>query len=109
MLRTVTLPVRMTYGVGRVSARAGYSAGRRSARAGYRATRLLGIKRMLVFGTGVAVGLLIAPTTGVELRERLRRKWEEYREPLPEAELAEQAAMAEEERLLTGTRGNGVT
>jgi hypothetical protein len=89
MLRTVTLPVRLTYGVGRVSARAGYSAGRRSARATYRATRLLGLKRMLVFGVGVGVGLLIAPVPGVEMRERLRRRWEEYREPMPEAELAE--------------------
>jgi hypothetical protein len=108
MFRTVTLPVRMTYGVGRVSARAGYSAGRRSARATYRATRLLGIKRMIVFGLGVGVGLLIAPVPGVEMRERLRRKWEEYREPLPEAELAEQARQDERNLAMT-PGGNGLT
>lgn len=108
MFRTVTLPVRMTYGVGRMSARTGYAAGRRSARATYRATRLLGIKRMIVFGVGVGVGLLIAPVPGVEMRERLRRKWEELREPLPEAELAEQARQ-EENALAMSPGGNGLS
>jgi hypothetical protein len=106
MFRTVTLPVRMTYGVGRMSARAGYSAGRRSARATYRATRLLGIRRMFVFGLGIGIGLLIAPATGAETRERLRRKWDELREPLPEAELAGQAQ--EEQQLAMSPGGNGL-
>jgi osmotically-inducible protein OsmY len=89
MLRTVTFPARATYGVGRVSARAGYAAGRRSARTAYRATRLLGLRRMFVFGTGVAVGLLWAPTTGAEMREKLRRAWEERRGPTTDIDLAD--------------------
>lgn len=89
MLRTVTFPVRVTYGVGRMSARAGYSAGRRSARTAYRATRLLGLKRMVVFGVGVGVGLLIAPQTGPETREKLRQWWAQRQGPATDGELAD--------------------
>ena len=39
---------------------------------GYKAGRLLGVRRMTYLGIGVAIGLLVAPTTGRELRERLR-------------------------------------
>ena len=89
MLRTVTFPVRMTYGVGRLSARTGYAAGRRSARTAYRATRLLGLKRMLVLGTGIGIGLLVAPQTGAETREKLRQWWDARQGPTTDAELAD--------------------
>jgi BON domain-containing protein len=89
MIRTVTFPVRVTYGVGRVSVRAGYAAGRRSARTAYRATRLLGFKRMLVFGAGIGIGLMVAPRAGVETRERLRQWWDDRRGPATDADLAE--------------------
>jgi hypothetical protein len=79
MLRMVLLPLRLTLGVGRMSARAGYTTGKLTARTGYRATRRVGLGRVLAFGAGVGVGLLIAPAPGHELRERLRRRWEELR------------------------------
>ena len=42
-------------------------------KAGYRTGRLLGYRRLLLFGTGVGVGLLIAPMTGRELRVRIQQ------------------------------------
>lgn len=39
---------------------------------GFKTGRLLGYRRIIVFGLGVAVGLLVAPTTGAVLREKLR-------------------------------------
>jgi osmotically-inducible protein OsmY len=93
VLRTITLPVRLplrlTWGVGRLSARTGYAAGKRSARATYRTTRRLGLTRLVVFGAGVGVGLLVAPVTGQEMRDRLRRWWEERTAPPTDDEIAE--------------------
>jgi hypothetical protein len=43
-----------------------------SAKLGYKTGRLLGYRRIFVFGLGVAVGLLVAPTTGAVLRDRIR-------------------------------------
>ncbi|MEA3018570.1 MAG: hypothetical protein QOI47_94, partial [Actinomycetota bacterium] len=40
-----------------------------SAKVGYKTGRVFGYKRILVFGLGVAVGLLLAPVTGAELRD----------------------------------------
>jgi hypothetical protein len=42
-----------------------------SAKVGYKTGRVIGYKRVFVFGLGVAVGLLIAPTTGATLRRKL--------------------------------------
>jgi hypothetical protein len=39
---------------------------------GFRAGRLLGLRRLVLFGLGVGAGLLLAPTTGTEARARLR-------------------------------------
>ena len=46
--------------------------------------RIMGYNRFFVFGLGIAVGLLIAPTTGAELRARLRAQVDARRgmEPL---------------------------
>jgi len=44
-----------------------------SAKVGYKTGRLFGYKRIFVFGLGVACGLLLAPVTGAELRDRLRQ------------------------------------
>lgn len=38
---------------------------------GFRTGRLLGYRRIFVFGVGVAVGLLLAPTTGAAMRRRI--------------------------------------
>jgi hypothetical protein len=59
-----------------------------SMKVGYRAGRLLGYRRLFVFGAGIAVGLLVAPTPGRELRERLRQLAESRRPP-GDAELAD--------------------
>lgn len=89
MIRTLTLPVRVTYGAGKVGVKTGYAVGRMSARTGYRATRFVGVSRLLALGLGVAIGLLIAPTSGQELRDRLMRQWEARRAPASDDAVAE--------------------
>ena len=53
-------------------ARVGVGSTRLGMKAGYRAGRMLGYRRLLVFGLGVGVGLLIAPMAGRELRAKLQ-------------------------------------
>ena len=43
-----------------------------SAKVGYKTGRVLGYRRITVFGLGVACGLLLAPTTGAALRAKIR-------------------------------------
>ena len=43
-----------------------------AAKTGYRTGRLLGYRRLVVFGLGVFVGLLLAPGPGEELRAKLK-------------------------------------
>jgi hypothetical protein len=52
-----------------------------------RTTRWLGWRRVALVGTGVAVGLLLAPVPGAELRSRLRRRVEGAR--LSDSELSD--------------------
>ena len=61
MFRLLFLPARVGIGTTRLGMKAGYRTG-----------RLLGYRRVLLFGIGVAVGLLVAPTPGRELRARLQ-------------------------------------
>jgi hypothetical protein len=77
MFRTLTVPLRLTVGVGKISARTGFAAGRLTARTGYRTGRRLGFGRLLFFAAGAGVALLFAPTSGAELRERIRKAIEE--------------------------------
>jgi hypothetical protein len=51
--------------------------------AGFRLGRLLGYRRLSYLAVGVAVGLLVAPVPGRELRRRLRERL------VPEPPLAE--------------------
>lgn len=39
---------------------------------GFQTGRLVGYRRIFVFGLGVVAGLLLAPTTGAALRARIR-------------------------------------
>lgn len=61
LIRLVLLPLRLMWGTTRISTRSAYRIG-----------RLVGYKRMFVFGAGIAVGLLAAPVTGRELRQKLQ-------------------------------------
>ena len=65
LFRLAWLPVRLSLGTAKVGAKTGYRAG-----------RLVGYRRLFVLGTGVAIGLLVAPVTGRELRSAIRRKIE---------------------------------
>ena len=89
MIRTVLLPVRAAVGVGKLSAKTGYRTGRLSARSTYRVGRLIGLRRVLVLGAGIGIGLLVAPTSGQELRDKLRRQWESRRAPATDDAVAE--------------------
>jgi BON domain len=89
VIRAVLLPVRLTYGVGKLGVRTGYQAGRLSVGSTYRVGRFVGLSRLLALGLGVGIGLLIAPTTGAELREQLRRKWEGRNAPASDEAVAE--------------------
>jgi osmotically-inducible protein OsmY len=72
VIALVLFPFRLAFGFGRL----GYRTGLLTARTSVRATRFVGLSRMMALGFGVALGLLVAPTTGAELRDRIRRQWE---------------------------------
>jgi len=46
--------------------------GKVGVKTGYRVGRLVGYRRIFVFGAGVTVGLLLAPMTGRELRTKIQ-------------------------------------
>jgi osmotically-inducible protein OsmY len=58
-------------------------------KAGYRAGRLLGYRRVVVFGAGVGLGLLVAPVTGREARAKLQALLDERRGMGARGDLAE--------------------
>jgi hypothetical protein len=89
VIRTVLLPVRMTYGAGKLGVKTGYQAGRLSVGSTYKVGRFVGISRLLALALGVGIGLLIAPMTGAELRQQLRRKWEGRHAPASDDAVAE--------------------
>jgi hypothetical protein len=49
-----------------------FKIGTGSAKVGYRTGRMFGYRRILVFGLGVACGLLLAPMTGAAMRAKIR-------------------------------------
>ena len=89
VIRTVLLPVRAAYGVGKVGAKTGYVAGRLSVGSTYRVGRFVGLTRVLALGAGVGIGLLVAPTSGQELRDKLRRAVAARRAPVSDEAVAE--------------------
>jgi osmotically-inducible protein OsmY len=89
LLRAIFFPARLTYGVGKLSAKTGYKAGRGSVVGAYKAGSLLGYRRMLAVGVGVGIGLLVAPTSGQELRDSMRRRWEQRGGPDSDDVIAE--------------------
>jgi osmotically-inducible protein OsmY len=89
VIRTLLLPAKATLGVGKLSAKTGYRTGKLSARSAYRAGRLIGVRRTLAVGAGVGIGLLVAPTSGQEMRDKLRRQWDSRRAPAGDDAVAE--------------------
>ncbi len=61
LIRLIVLPVRIALGLTSVTAKTSYRTG-----------RLLGYRRVFVFGAGIAVGLLLAPVPGAQLRAKLQ-------------------------------------
>lgn len=76
IVRMLTFPVRATYSTGKLAAKTGYKAGRASAKGTYKVGSLVGYGHMLWLAVGVGVGLLLAPTSGAELRDKLKASWE---------------------------------
>lgn len=77
LIRLLLLPVTLALGIVKFGTKAGYRTG-----------RLMGYRRIFVFALGVGVGLLLAPTTGQEARDRLR-KLIAQRKPAGPTDLAE--------------------
>jgi osmotically-inducible protein OsmY len=75
LIRLIFLPAKVGVGTAKLGVKTGYRTG-----------RLFGYRRIAVFGAGVAVGILVAPVTGAEARDRLRRALEQRR---PAGDLAE--------------------
>jgi hypothetical protein len=50
----------------------GFKTGAGSVKLTHRSLRLMGYRRLVVFGAGIGVGVLIAPGPGAEMRARLR-------------------------------------
>lgn len=48
------------------------------ARSGWRTARFIGLRRLGLVGAGVVAGLLLAPRSGREMRERLRPRTDEH-------------------------------
>ncbi|HET6773056.1 MAG TPA: BON domain-containing protein [Acidimicrobiales bacterium] len=78
IVRAVLLPARMSYGMGKIGLKTGWVLGRR-----------VGPSRVLAFGAGVGIGLLVAPLSGRELRERLRRELAARRAPASDDAVAD--------------------
>ncbi|HVX18631.1 MAG TPA: BON domain-containing protein [Acidimicrobiales bacterium] len=60
LIRLVLLPPRVLFGVSK-----------RATKVSYRVGRAVGYRRIVLFGAGAAVGLLVAPVPGRDLRRRL--------------------------------------
>lgn len=76
----ITLPFRLV--------RLGFKTGAGSVKLSHRTVRILGYRRLFFLGAGVAIGLLVAPTSGAELRRKLQELLEGARGAAP-ADLAD--------------------
>lgn len=71
-VRTLTLPLRVAAGATAVTFRTGLRIGRLPVRATAVGARRLGAVGVLALVVGVGIGMLFAPTSGAQLRARLR-------------------------------------
>jgi hypothetical protein len=89
LIRALTFPLVLGYGLGKAGVKTGYKAGRLSVGSTYKVGRHVGVSRLLALGVGVGIGLLIAPTSGQELRDRLARQLTSRRAPASDDAVAE--------------------
>ncbi|HZA00043.1 MAG TPA: BON domain-containing protein [Acidimicrobiales bacterium] len=89
MIGILFVPVKAAVGAGKLTAKGGFGTGKMSAVSAYRITRWVGVRRILTAGAGVGVGLLIAPMSGQELRDKLRQQWQSRRAPASDDAVAE--------------------
>lgn len=89
VIRAVLLPVRAGYGIGKLGVKTGFGLGRLSVGSTVKAGRFVGPSRVLAFGAGVGLGLLIAPESGQDLRDRLQRALAARRAPASDDAVAE--------------------
>lgn len=78
LIRLIFLPARLGIGSAKLGVKTGYRTG-----------RLLGYRRIFLFGLGIGVGLLLAPMTGREARAKLQELLEARRGGGPPTDLAE--------------------
>jgi len=71
-VRSLLLPLRVLRGVTALAFRSGVQVGRLPVRATAFGVRRLGVVGVLALLAGVAIGLLVAPVSGAQLRARLR-------------------------------------
>ena len=89
VIRAVLLPVRAGYGIGKLGVKTGYGAGKLSVGSTWKAGRFIGLSRVAALGVGVVIGLLVAPASGAELRDRLARQVRARRAPASDEAVAE--------------------
>lgn len=73
-VRLLVLPIKLLWVGFAAGLKAGWWSAKLPVRVSAKATRTLGIKAVLLFVAGIAVGLLFAPGPGSALRDRLMRK-----------------------------------
>lgn len=56
----------------------------------FRVARIIGFRRLFLIAVGVGIGMVVAPTSGAELRARLQGLLDERALGMPQGDLAEQ-------------------
>jgi hypothetical protein len=74
LIRLLLVPFKLAFALLGLTAKVGYRVGRMPVKVSARSARLPGFRGWLFFGLGVAVGLLVAPGPGRELRLRIQHQ-----------------------------------
>lgn len=88
VLRILFFPIKLVLHLLGFTLKVGYKAGSVPFKVTARTSRFVGLKGVLLFALGVAAGLILAPSSGRELRERLRLLVQGD-QPLSDEDLAE--------------------
>jgi hypothetical protein len=73
LIRLLLLPIKLALRLIGVTLKVGYVTGKVPAKVSARSVRLVGFRGVLFLGVGVAIGLLLAPEPGRDLRLKLQR------------------------------------